>query len=44
MYRQSLSEKLVIMVVIKGWPATAESVFLSFLMCSTCLRRMTVAR
>ena len=42
MYRLSLSEKLVSMVVIKGWPATAESVVLSFLMCSTCFKRMTV--
>ena len=42
MYRQSRSEKLVIMVVIKGWPATAESVFRSFLICSTCFNRMTV--
>ena len=42
MYRQSRSEKLVIMVVMKGWPATAESVFRSFLICSTCFKRMTV--
>ncbi len=40
-YRQSRSEKLVIMVVMKGWPATAESVFRSFLICSTCFKRMT---
>ena len=42
MYRQSRSEKLVIIVVMKGWPATAESVFRSFLICSTCFNRMTV--
>lgn len=30
------------MVVMKGWPATAESVFRSFLICSTCFKRMTV--
>lgn len=41
-YRQSRSAKLVIMVVMKGWPATAESVFRSFLICSTCFKRMTV--
>ena len=42
MYKQFLSEKLVIMVVMNGCPATAESVFRSFFMCSTCFNRMTV--
>lgn len=32
----------MIIVVMKGWPATAESVFRSFLICSTCFKRMTV--
>lgn len=41
MYRQSLSEKLVIMVVMNGWPATAARVLRSFLMCSICFNRMT---
>ena len=41
MYRLSRSEKLVIIVVMNGWPATAARVFLSFLMCSTCFKRMT---
>lgn len=41
MYRQSLSEKLVIMVVMNGWPATAARVLRSFLMCSICFKRMT---
>lgn len=41
MYRLSLSEKVVIKVVMKGWPATAARVFLSLRMCSTCFRRMT---
>ena len=43
MYKHSLSEKLVIMVVINGWPATAARVLRSFLMCSTCFKRMTIA-
>ena len=41
MYRQSLSEKLVIMVVMKGWPATAARVLRSFLMCSICFNLIT---
>ena len=41
MYRQSLSEKLVIIVVMNGWPATAARVLRSFLMCSICFNRMT---
>jgi hypothetical protein len=41
MYRHSRSEKLVIMVVIKGWPDTAARVFRSLRICSTCFKRMT---
>ena len=32
----------MIIVVMNGWPATADRVFRSFLMCSTCFKRMTV--
>lgn len=41
-YRHWSSEKVVIKVVMKGWPATALSVLRSLRTCSTCFSLITV--